>query len=209
MCTCPICQNHDEKNNLCKVSLVHPDVHDLLECPGCGVRYFDPAPGLAQLEQFYAPPYFNFDRAREEGKGMAFARRLQRWKPGGRFLDVGCATGYFLHGIKMHSDWEVHGVEFSASAARFAREQLHLNVRPGELGDAAYPKEFFDYVHVNNVIEHVLHPIPLLAECHRILKPGGFCFLSVPNGFNDSLDLLEFYRQENQPARSKNGHIFF
>ena len=209
MAACPICPAQGAKNCLCQVSLVHPGAHDLLQCPACGVRYFEPMPAPAQLEQFYSPAYFNFDRSREEGKGLAFARRLQRWKRSGKLLDVGCATGYFIHGIRAHSDWEVYGVEFGESAARFAAEQLQLEVKHGSLESAAYPDAFFDYVHVNNVLEHVIHPFALLRECRRILRPEGVLFLSVPNGDNDSLDLIEFYRQEGKPARSKNGHIFF
>lgn len=122
---------------------------------------------------------------------------------------MGCATGFFINGIKKHSNWEVYGTDFGESAVRFAREQLGLSVVQGDLADARFPDEFFDYVHVNNVLEHVLNPISLLEECRRIIKPDGIFFLSVPNGFNDSLDLIDFWKQEKMPARSKSGHIFF
>jgi SAM-dependent methyltransferase len=92
---------------------------------------------------------------------------------------------------------------------KYASETLRLNVVQGDLKDASYPDAFFDYVHVNNVLEHVLDPISLLQECRRIIKPDGIFFLSVPNGFNDSLDLINFWKEETKPARSKNGHIFF
>ena len=84
-----------------------------------------------------------------------------------------------------------------------------MNVVQGDLAEAAFPSAFFDYVRVNNVLEHVLDPVSLLQECRRIVKPGGVFYLSVPNGFNDSLDLIDFWKQESKPARSKNGHIFF
>src|SRR4030095_4805450 len=101
-----------------------------------------------------------FDRSREEeAKGRWFAARLRRWKSMGTFLDVGCATGFFLHGIKTHSAWEVYGTEFGESAVQFARERLGLNVTQGNLVDAHFPEAFFDYVHVNNVLEHVLDPM--------------------------------------------------
>ena len=61
----------------------------------------------------------------------------------------------------------------------------------------------------NNVLEHVLNPVAVLDECRRIVKPDGVMYLSVPNGFVDSRDLIEFYKSEKIPARSKNGHIFF
>ena len=166
-------------------------------------------PTVDELSQFYSGSYYNFDKSREEGKGMAFAHKLMRWKSKGKFIDVGCATGFFINGIRKHSDWEVYGTDFGESAVKYAKEILGLNVVQGDLKDASYPDAFCDYVHVNNVLEHVLDPISLLQECRRIIKPDGIFFLSVPNGFNDSLDLINFWKEENNPARSKNGHIFF
>ncbi len=209
MTGCPICNDRSEKQFLCKVNLIYGTVFDLVECGECGVIYFSPMPAPAQLAEFYSATYYDFDRGREEGKGMAFARRLARWKKSGRFIDVGCATGFFINGIKNNSQWEVYGTDFGESAVRYARDALKLNVVQGDLADAHFPDAFFDYVHVNNVLEHVLDPLSLFRECRRIIKPDGIFFLSVPNGYNDSLDLIKFFTLEHQPARSKNGHIFF
>ncbi|MFI5251940.1 MAG: class I SAM-dependent methyltransferase [Bacteroidota bacterium] len=140
---------------------------------------------------------------------MAFAKSLNAWRRTGSFLDVGCATGFFINGIRSHSQWNVHGVDFGESAVRFACNNLKLDVRHGDLSGAGFPDGFFDYVHLNNVLEHVLEPVSLLKECRRVIKPDGIFFFSVPNGSNDMLDLINFYKMENKPARSKNGHIFF
>ncbi|HTX19517.1 MAG TPA: class I SAM-dependent methyltransferase [Bacteroidota bacterium] len=209
MTGCPICSDRSVKKSLCKVSLTFGTEFDLVECGTCGVIYFDPMPTEAQLAEFYSASYYDFDRGREEGKGMAFAHRLKKWKKKGRFVDVGCATGFFINGIRNNSEWEVYGTDFGESAIRYARDVLKLNVVQGDLADARFPDAFFDYVHVNNVLEHVLDPLSLLRECRRIIKPDGVFFLSVPNGYNDSLDLIDFFRAEHVPARSKNGHIFF
>lgn len=209
MNSCLICGDSASKRFLSKVNLIVGTEYDLVECLHCGVIYFNPMPTVSELGAFYSGPYYDFDKSREEGKGMAFARRLIRWKQTGKFLDVGCATGFFINGIRKHSNWEVYGTDFGESAVRFAHEKLGLNVVQGDLADAAFPDAFFDYVHVNNVLEHVLNPVSLLKECRRIIKPDGIFFLSVPNGFNDSLDLIDFWKEENKPARTKNGHIFF
>lgn len=209
MSECPICTSASQKRFLGKVNLIYGTEFDLVECPDCGVIRFHPLPTPAQLAVFYSAPYYDFDRSREEGKGMAFAKRPRGWKQAGKFLDVGCATGFFINGIQNHSQWEVYGTDFGESAVRFARSKLGLDVRQGDLADALFPDAYFDYVHVNNVLEHVLDPVSLLRECRRVVKPDGILFLSVPNGFNDSLDLIDFHKMENKPARSKNGHIFF
>jgi SAM-dependent methyltransferase len=207
--TCPICSSSAPKKFLCKVNLIFQTEYNLVECEECGIIYFNPMPTIPQLATFYSAGYYDFDRWREEGKGMAFARQLQRWKTTGKFIDVGCATGFFINGIKNHSQWEVYGTDFGESAIRFAQENLGLHAFHGDLADAKFPSDYFDYVHVNNVLEHVPNPVELLNECHRILKPDGIFYVSVPNGFVDSRDLVDFYQEEKIPARSKQGHIFF
>ncbi len=209
MSNCPVCNDDSSGKFLGKVNLVFGTEYNLVECLHCGAIYFDPLPSVAELSIFYSGSYYDFDKSREEGKGMAFARRLKRWKSIGKFVDLGCATGFFINGIKDHSDWDVYGIDFGESAVRFAREHLGLKVVQGDLADAHFPESFFDYVHVNNVLEHVLDPVALLKECRRIIKPDGIFFLSVPNGFNDSLDLIDFWKEEKKPARTKSGHIFF
>jgi 2-polyprenyl-3-methyl-5-hydroxy-6-metoxy-1,4-benzoquinol methylase len=209
MNSCPICNDGASKKFHAKVNLIFGTEYDLVECLHCGVIYFNPMPTIAELGTFYSGSYYDFNKSREEGKGMAFARRLMRWKANGKFVDVGCATGFFINGIKSHSNWDVYGTDFGEGAVRFAREHLGLKVVQGDLADARFPDSFFDYVHVNNVLEHVRNPVSLLMECRRIIKPDGIFFLSVPNGFNDSLDLIDFWKEEKRPARTKNGHIFF
>jgi len=207
--SCPICGDSAAKTQLAKVALVHDDASDLVSCPACGVICFDPLPSLAVLNRFYSASYYDFRRWPGEAGGAWLGRRLNKISPSGRFLDVGCATGFLLNGIRQSTQWEVHGVEFSPDAVAYAREELGLDVIAGDLKDARYPDAHFDYVHVNNVLEHVLDPVELLAECHRILKPGGYFYLAVPNGLNDSRNLVAFHQAENIPARSPSGHIFF
>lgn len=209
MNNCPVCEDKKRKIFKGKASLIYNSVFDLVECGCCGLIYFNPLPSLNQLNEFYSAQYFNFEKEREEGKGMVFAKRLKKIKDTGKFLDVGCATGFFLNGIKNNSKWEVYGTEFSEEAVKFAREKLMLNVFKGDLFDAGFPDGYFDYIHINNVLEHVLRPVSLLQECRRIIKQNGTIMLSVPNGFNDSLELIDFYNIKKIPALSGNGHIFF
>jgi hypothetical protein len=44
---------------------------------------------------------------------------------------------------------------------------------------------------------------------NRILKKDGLVFLSVPNGYNDSRNIIDFYNKNKKVAKSTSGHIFF
>lgn len=209
MNVCPVCRDTKEKEFRCKVCLAFGTEYDLVECAECRVLYFYPLPEVSELADFYTASYYDFERHKHEGKGMAFAKKYLKSRPAGKFLDVGCATGFFINGIKNNSEWEVFGVDFGKAAVNFAKEELGLNVVQGDLTETSFPANFFDFVHVNNVLEHVKNPVAVLSECRRVIKPGGTMYLSVPNGYADSRDLMTFYKSEKVPACSKSGHIFF
>ena len=43
-----------------------------------------------------------------------------------------------------------------------------------------FDDESFDVVHSNQVFEHVHNLLGLMAECHRLLRPGGLLVAHVP-----------------------------
>lgn len=206
---CPICLIAYERTPLCKVNLGYDEEFDLEECRACGVRYLNPMPTQSQLSSFYRPQYYGSDWYKQLGLGMAFARSALKGLTPGRFLDIGCGLGFFIKGIADNSEWVTSGMEFGDDAARYAREELGLDVAAGDLSDRQWPDEAFDYIHIRNVLEHVTDPAALLKECRRIIKPGGTLHLLVPNGPIDSQDLIKFYRKEKRSPLSPSGHLFF
>jgi SAM-dependent methyltransferase len=98
----------------------------------------------------------------------------------GRLLDVGCGNGLFL---KRMSDlgWIAQGVETDTRSARVARETYGFEVYGGTLQDAGFPADSFDAITMSHVIEHLRDPLLVLAECRRILKPGGVLVVTTPN----------------------------
>jgi SAM-dependent methyltransferase len=207
---CPICQSAAIIPALCPVVLNGTaPIYDLVECSKCGTRFLKPLPQTDDLNRFYAPHYYGSDWYKQEGMGRMFGRVFLPQRPTGKFLDVGCSLGFFLDGIRRTSDWQVYGVEISPEAVAFAREKLNLDVRCGELDTVRYPDHFFDCIRINNVLEHVRNPSGFLKECRRILRTGGRAHLYVPNGPVDSASLIRYYKSEKQPARSKDGHLFF
>lgn len=43
-----------------------------------------------------------------------------------------------------------------------------------------YPESSYDLVVHSDTLEHVPQPITALAECYRILAPGGYCAFTIP-----------------------------
>lgn len=108
--------------------------------------------------------------------------------PGGRLLDIGCGSGDWLAGMR-DLGWQVRGLDFDAEAVAAAASR-GLPIDHGPLEEQRYPDASFDAVTLNHVIEHLPDPLGTLAECRRILRPGGRLMVFTPN--SDGLGHLIF-----------------
>ncbi len=97
----------------------------------------------------------------------------------GRALDVGCAGGNFLTKLR-ENGWRAEGVELMSEPANVARSR-GFEVSEGTLEEAAFPEETFDAVFASMVFEHLHEPRTTMQEVDRVLKPGGWFVLTVPN----------------------------
>jgi len=102
-------------------------------------------------------------------------------------LDIGCATGALLDDLRSRG-WHVTGVEISP-CAEYAGNARKLDVRSIPLEENKFPDKSFDVVLASHLIEHLNDPKSFLHDVHRILKDGGFCFITTPNisGFQSRL----------------------
>ncbi len=161
----------------------------VVQCTQCHLGYVENPPPLGVLlSDCYGRQYFEGgcegpfqsylrekDLRIESGRGRV--KEIREYVDGGRLLDVGCATGFFLEAAKPY--FEVSGVEPSTFASRHAREELGLPVVTGDLFEARFPDASFDVITMWDVLEHVSDPMAYLREARRILKPRGHLALST------------------------------
>ncbi len=110
-------------------------------------------------------------------------------------VDVGCGNGAFLSKL-MDSDYaNISGVE----AVEYPMLKKFL-VKFVDICSERLPQKnaSCDAATAWEVFEHIENPRHLIREIHRILKPGGFLFISVPNVFH-LMSRLMFLRQGNFP----------
>lgn len=165
----------------------------LVQCRCCGLVYQNPRPTPAEIGQHYPPEYEPYtDHAAQKKRNWLLqqaidyginkrCRYVTRHKQSGTLLDIGCAAGTFLVGMRRQGNWQLHGVELSADVAQIARERHGLDVFSGTLEEAAYPDNMFDAITMWDVLEHLHDPSESLREIYRILKPGGLLVIRVPN----------------------------
>ena len=138
---------------------------------------------LEQLSERYAE-----HNRTERGRGFVFAgaEREELFRryvggPGRRVLDLGCRDGALTEAYAAGND--VVGVDADKEAlAEAARRGIDTHWadldQPLEFGDAT-----FDVAVAGELLEHLRDPRRVVAEIHRVLKPGGTFVASVPNAF--------------------------
>lgn len=134
-------------------------------------------PSTAGLGGWLASPLVRFEPGRRAHAD--FSVLYLRSQPGGRLLEVGCGTGEMLMAMQSRG-WEVAGLDPDPRAAENARSR-GLNVIEGDLRSDAFEENSFDAVVMSHVIEHLHDPRAVLADCHRVLRPGGRIVLITPN----------------------------
>lgn len=100
---------------------------------------------------------------------------------GGRLLDVGCGAGSVAD-LARAGFQRVCGCDVSVHALRQARQRgmaaVCVDLNAGML---PYQDGSFDCVTCLEVIEHVVDPLRLLRELHRVLRPQGRLVMTTPN----------------------------
>jgi len=134
------------------------------------------------------------------------ARLLQRPAANIRLLDVGCSSGAFL-GAAVRLGYAAEGVEPAPKAAATA-QAAGLKVRQGLLHEAGYADGQFDAVTLFEVIEHLKQPLELLAECRRILRPGGILLVGTGNAASWSMAAMGA-KWEYLSIAKHGGHVSF
>ena len=109
---------------------------------------------------------------------------------GGRVLDVGCGLGFFLCALS-RSGFEPFGLEKNAGAAERARAACDASVSVGDAeAPFPFPDAYFSAVTLFDVIEHFRRVPGVLAECRRVLEPGGKLFAITLNAGSLARPLL-------------------
>jgi 2-polyprenyl-3-methyl-5-hydroxy-6-metoxy-1,4-benzoquinol methylase len=166
---------------------------NVVECINCGLRYVNPQPTEEFFKMYYSEKYYDgsyddgykdylgdegefsneWNERIDELEKLCEINNLER-----KVLEIGCGPGLFLKLIAERG-WKSTGVEYSDWAAKYAKNDLGLEVTSGNIFDLNAESNSFDFVVMWDTIEHLRNPRETLSEIHRILKPKGILQLTT------------------------------
>jgi ubiquinone/menaquinone biosynthesis C-methylase UbiE len=115
-----------------------------------------------------------------------FLERVSREVGRGRALDLGCGTGAITVSLAERG-FDVVGVDHSPDMLAIAEEKLDHSRGAGnhelmtaDVRELPFASDEFDCVTCQGLLHHLEDIRPCIAELTRVLKPGGFFYVSEP-----------------------------
>jgi SAM-dependent methyltransferase len=101
-------------------------------------------------------------------------------KPGDRFLEIGCGTGYVLQALARECGLAMTGSELFPEGLEFARKRVpEADFSVLDAREMPYREEF-DLAGAFDVLEHIDDDVGVLRGLHGALRPGGHLLITVP-----------------------------
>jgi SAM-dependent methyltransferase len=190
---CPVCRGGTEIvfRGLYDDRYGYPDSFDLHRCRMCGHQHLAAHFTAEELGELYTRYYprgtfdiesFTAEEERHGFTGWLWGERASAFRHvprNVRVLDIGCGLGRTLAYHKSRG-CEAFGMEADGNVQAVAR-RYGLDIRQGIFDGTQFDSEFFDYVTLDQVAEHVTDPHALLRGVARVLKPGGKVIITTPN----------------------------
>jgi 2-polyprenyl-3-methyl-5-hydroxy-6-metoxy-1,4-benzoquinol methylase len=165
--------------------------HGLRQCCGCSLEYLSPLPSWEQICAIYDSSYYKAwgmeAGETDEVAAMKKAtfglrmREIAKHIKGGRVLDVGTASGFFLS-VAQEFGFEPYGVELSEYSATLAQKKFGRDrIWNGTLDTAPFEPGSFNVIAMSDLIEHVPDPVNTLARARNLLTPGGVLMIMTPD----------------------------
>jgi 2-polyprenyl-3-methyl-5-hydroxy-6-metoxy-1,4-benzoquinol methylase len=171
-------------------------VLELLECPGCFLRFRYPKADPRRSFRFYRRAYreryvtdlpppdilASLLSTKFVGSGWDYGTRiavLGEILPKGKVLDYGCSWGYGVWQMQQ-AGYEAAGFDIDPYRVAYGREQLCVKVTESlrEIEEQAP----FDGIIASHVFEHLPDLRTVVAFLWKVLRGGGKLLVFVPNG---------------------------
>jgi 2-polyprenyl-3-methyl-5-hydroxy-6-metoxy-1,4-benzoquinol methylase len=189
---CPNCNNADFEPFLnCIDYTVTKEQFTIKNCKNCGFKLTSPRPTAAEIGKYYDSEDYISHSNTSAGlinkiyhlvKRRAIQQKIhliEGLNPHSKnILDIGCGAGSFLKEIS-EAGWNAKGVEPSEKIRNFCKNDLRLEVYDENYLEKTADR--FSVITMWHVLEHVHGLNQRIDEIYRLLTPGGYAVIAVPN----------------------------
>lgn len=175
---------------------------DVYQCSNCGLFFFDPMPTREQLRDYHGEQYFvslnplkqtgypNYVGVEHLRVKMEWGKRILTWfrqfdvsqQAGKRVLDVGCAVGGMLEGMRKSGEIDAVGVDVSVWAIEWGEKHFpNIELHCGRLPEIEL-KGKFDYVLFWDSLEHDDDVQEVIESVDMLLSDDGLILIQTPDG---------------------------
>ncbi len=162
-------------------------------CRRCGLLFFNPMWSTEGYSRFYQHDYRLLTETIDNGEERVAAQRafgqwlvdqglkeIAQFAPHSKVLEIGCDQGGLLALLRETCGVQVVGVEPNEVACGRARA-LGIPVLQQAFDGSEFDSETFDLVILARTLNHVVQPVGTLRSVYRLVKPGGFLYVDVPD----------------------------
>ncbi len=189
------------------------------KCLSCKFIKIFPYPNKKDLEKLYDnksyhKKFYSSIETNEYRDSVKYLNKFLNFKV--KLLDFGSGNGHFIREIN-----EIHkcyGVEYSMETIKQLKKKFKkvIFLNNNKINNKKY-NNFFDVIHLGDVLEHVIAPDYLLLNLHKKIKKNGLLYIEGPIERNFSLvnfliivfgNIKRFLRP-NYKNNFKPYHLFF
>lgn len=191
---CPVCNSVNRtivgkpKTNSISARFVKVD-YKVAQCSNCQLYYVTPPISFStgQWAELYNSEYFsdqsNLLIKRRKKELLERFDTTQKFISGNtkkiNYLDVGAGEGKGLLEAARRG-WAATGIDIVDN--RLDETKIpEIKFIKSNLLDSNLQENYFDFIYVDSVVEHVLNPVEYLTKIKSLLSPGGVIYIGVPN----------------------------
>ena len=174
------------------------------KCPECNTMFCTPRPNNELLSIYYnsydSPKLWTdlLIKTGTERKALQYQSRIEKIvssiksdgkNNGGVALDVGAGSGAFCVCLgKTNFFKEIIALDFSKDCVQSCQDK-GLTSKYGTIEDM--DDNSVDIICINDLIEHLFDPFVFLNNCLRVIRKGGYLYISTPNGEGFDFKILK------------------
>ena len=137
---------------------------------------------ISCLNKLYNETYHDnvilFDEFYDTRPGMRLLANIIKEYNDAKVCDIACGHGMF---VKHLSDLGIHSFASDVSEVRCKHlENDNITCMVGMAEETGWESDYFDFVTLQECLEHVVNPFLVMKEAYRIVKKNGIIAITVP-----------------------------